>query len=61
MAGKTPKKAWDNVRENLWPVLLANWSLWPIFHVRKTLHNYNLCKISFFPAVVVAYIIAGEF
>ena len=33
MAGQAPSKACDNVTTNLWPVLKANWCLWPLAQV----------------------------
>ena len=41
MAGKSTSESLDNVMERLWPVLKANWVLWPaaqvstLFHIRS--------------------------
>ena len=33
MAGESSETAYDNVRNNLWRVLKANWCLWPVAQV----------------------------
>ena len=33
MAGESFETAWGNVRNKLWPVLKANWCIWPLVQV----------------------------
>jgi protein Mpv17 len=33
MAGESFETAWGNVRNKLWPVLKANWCIWPLVQI----------------------------